>query len=239
MNHISSLRADNGEVASTHEDLCRLLKSYYSNVFAEADAVVSYTLSVNEVRVTESQNRMLTADFTFEEFTAAIKSMHPDKASGPDGLNSAFFQHFWKLLGEDVFKCCKNWLSECKLSANINDTMLVLIPKKDQVECVKDLRPIALCNILYKILAKTLANRLQKILSVPISEEQSAFVTGRNISDNVLVAFELLHFMKRKTSGGTGEVALKLDISKAYDRVCWDYLHNRGIIFVAQRSICQ
>lgn len=78
---------------------------------------------------------------------------------------------------------------------------MVLIPKKDKVEDAKDLRPIALCNVLYKVVAKVLANRLQKILPVLISEEQSAFVPGRNISDNVLAAFELIHYMKRKSSG--------------------------------------
>ena len=109
----------------------------------------------------------------------------------------------------------------------MNDTTLVLIPKKDNVDDPKDLRPIALCNVLYKIVTKVLANRLQKILPGVISEEQSAFVPGRNITDNVLVAFELLHYMKRKNSGQDGVVALKLNISKAYDRVNWRYLKHR------------
>lgn len=144
---------------------------------------------------------MLTMDLTFSEFTQAVKSMHPDKASGPDGLNPAFFQHFWGLLGEEVFKCCYQWLDEGIFPAEVNDTTLVLIPKKDNVDDPKDLRPIALCNVLYKILSKVLANRLQKILPNIISEEQSAFVSGRNITDNILVAFEILHYMKRKHSG--------------------------------------
>lgn len=88
-----------------------------------------------------------------------------------------------------------------------------------KVDDPKDLRPIALCNVLYRIIAKVQANRLQKILPQIISEEQSVFVPGKNITDNVLVAFEILHYMKRKNSGQDGVVALKLDISKAYDRV--------------------
>lgn len=84
---------------------------------------------------------------------------------------------------------------------------------------MKDFRPIALCNVLYKILAKILANHLKVLIPKLISENQSALITGRTITDNVLVAFEMLHHMKRKKSGQLGEVALKLDISKAYDRV--------------------
>lgn len=80
---------------------------------------------------------------------------------------------------------------------------------------------------MYKILAKVLANRLKEFLPNLISENQSTFVPSRNISDNVLVALELLHFMKRKNRGSEGEVALKLDISKAYDWVDWNFLRNR------------
>lgn len=153
--------------------------------------------------------------------------MHPDKASGPDGLNPAFFQQFWLILGKKVFTCCKEWLNKGSFPASLNDTNVVLIPKKENACCMKDLRPIALCNVLYKILAKVLANRLKLILPELISENQSAFVPGRNITDNVLVAFEVVHHMSKKNRGNDGEVALKLDISKVYDRVDWSYLKAR------------
>lgn len=92
---------------------------------------------------------------------------------------------------------------------------------------MKDLRPIALCNVLYKIIAKVLANRLKGVLPGFISDKQSAFVPNRSISDNVIVAFEAVHHMRRSRGGREGEIALKLDISKAYDKVSWVYLKQR------------
>lgn len=82
-----------------------------------------------------------------------------------------------------------------------------------------EIRPTVSCNVLYKILEKFLANRLKVILPVIISNNQAAFVPRRNIIDNVLIAFELIHYMRRLNKGQEGEVALKLDVSKAYDRV--------------------
>ena len=89
---------------------------------------------------------------------------------------------------------------------------------------MKDWCPIALCNVLYKIISKVLANRLKDVLPHCISDNQSAFVPGRSILDNAMVAIKVLHFMKTKTRGEDKYVALKLDISKAYDRMDWDYL---------------
>jgi hypothetical protein len=80
--------------------------------------------------------------------------------------------------------------------------------------------------VLYKIISKVLANRLKPLLNRYISVEQSAFVADRSILDNVMVAMETMHHMKCKTKGKIGEVALKINISKAYDRVDWSYLMN-------------
>lgn len=101
---------------------------------------------------------------------------------------------------------------------------MVLIPKVETTQSVRDLRPVSLCNVVYKIISKVLSNRLNEVLPDLVDRAQSAFVAGRAIQDNVLIAFEVIHAMKNKWNGRRGDMALKIDISKAYDRVDWNYL---------------
>lgn len=100
-------------------------------------------------------------------------------------------------MGKEVFDCCKDWLRGNSFPADLNHTNVVLVPKKENACHMKDLRPIALCNVLYKIMAKLLANRLKEVLPSLISEKQSAFVPGKSITDNVVVAFEIINHLKR------------------------------------------
>lgn len=118
---------------------------------------------------------------------------------------------------------CTAWLRCGVFPNSLNDTIVVLIPKVDNSICLKDLRPISLCNVLYKIVSKVLANRLKKVLH---NHFQYAFLPDRLITDNVTVAFEIIHSMRQKTKGTKFEAALKIDITKAYDRVDWLFLKH-------------
>ena len=105
-------------------------------------------------------------------------------------------------------------------------THICLIPKVKSPQQVTEFRPISLCNVVYRLISKILANRLKRVLDVVIDELQSAFVPGRLITDNVLVAFETMHCIDQRKKGKKALMAIKLDMSKAYDKVEWVYLET-------------
>ncbi|XP_075633544.1 uncharacterized protein LOC142606010 [Castanea sativa] len=175
-------------------------------------------------KVTLEMQQMFSNDFTAKEVEVALFQMGPTKAPGPGGMNALFYQKFWHVVGEIVIMVVLDFLNSGNMVPNINHTNIVFIPKVKNLEKMFDFRPISLCNVIYKIIFKVLANRLKQVLPQIISLAQSAFVLGRLITDKVLVAHETLHTMHCKKKGKKGSLALKLDISKAYDHVEWHFL---------------
>ena len=129
-------------------------------------------------------------------------------------------------MGPDVSNAVLSCLNFGTFLKSINHTFITLIPKVSNPENVSNFRPINLCNVLYKIISKVIANRLKPLLNSIILEAQSAFTADRLIIDNILIAFESLHYMKAQCSGKEGFMALKLDMSKTYDRVKWKFLER-------------
>ncbi|KAJ6999493.1 hypothetical protein NC653_010258 [Populus alba x Populus x berolinensis] len=112
----------------------------------------------------------------------------------------------WQLSPQDNIKRealteGENWMDRREFAAALTETLLVLIPKVDSPQAMKEFRPIALCNVLCKIRAEVLANRLRGTMPAIISPTQAAFVPGRAITDNVVVAFETIHYMKQCRKG--------------------------------------
>lgn len=136
-------------------------------------------------------------------------------------MSPIFYQKYWDVVGSSVINYVLNTLNSCKIPLGLNDTYICLIPKVKCPQKISEFRPISLCNVIYKVISKVLANRLKKILPEVISEEQSAFVLGRQITDNVFIAFETMHRINQKRDGKEGLMAVKLNMSKVYDRVEW------------------
>ena len=202
-----------------------IVYGFYSSLFTSSRPAGAHAvLEVIQPLITEDMNNGLTKEFTRHEVDIALKEMAPLKAPGPDGMPPLFFQSFWHLIGDDVSKVVLDCLNSCHIPEEFNFTYVTLIPKVKNPEKISEFRPISLCNVIYKLISKVLANRLKPLLPLIVSENQSAFQAGRVITDNILMAFETLHYMKNHQSGNTSFMALKLDMSKAYDRVEWSFM---------------
>lgn len=128
-----------------------------------------------------------------EEIEKIFKAPNDDKAPGPDGWNAVFYKSQWDIIKPNVISAAKGFFRTGKILKEINKTHIVLIPKSSEAKSVKDFRPISLCNLIYKITTKVMANRLQPILPLIISTNQCAFVNGRSIFDAVLMTNKILH----------------------------------------------
>jgi hypothetical protein len=124
-------------------------------------------------------------------------------------MPAMFYKTFWEVVGNKVTTEVLNVLSGAPMPAEWNNMIIALIPKVKNPVKVTDLWPISLCHVLYKIISKVLANHLKSILSDIISSSQSAFVPGRLASNNILIAFELTHYLVNQEEGGIGYAAIK------------------------------
>ncbi|KAL2931509.1 LINE-1 retrotransposable element ORF2 protein [Bienertia sinuspersici] len=172
----------------------------------------------------KAQADCLIADVTDAEVRTAVFQIGSLKAPGYDGTPAEFYQKMWPTVGNDVTRAIKHFFAHGYLLREWNLTLLALIPKVDRPSIPGDFRPISLCNVIYKIISKILANRLKEVLPHLISESQNAFLKGRLLSDNVLLGHELVDYIKGRKKGNTHWAALKVDLNKAYDRVSWDFI---------------
>lgn len=225
-NRISGLRTSDGGMVTEQDQIEAMASEFYASLFtAQVDSAPEEILPHVPVRVTAGMNEVLEAPYTAQEVENALFMMGANKAPGPDGFTAGFFQTHWDLVGPSVTNAVLNFLEGREMPDDMNQTTIVLIPKIKNPHDLKNYRPISLCNVVYKICSKVLANRFRGFLDEIISQEQSAFVPGRLITDNVLVAYECTHYLKRK-KGKSGACAIKLDMMKAYDRVEWNYLQG-------------
>ena len=124
--------------------------------------------------------------------------MDANTAPGPNGLPPLFYKQFWGKISWEVTEAILSVLNTGNIPTNLNHTFITLIPKVHSPRKVSEFKPISLSNVLYKLIAKVLANRLKPLLPKVIFETQSAFMSERLITDNILIAHETLHYLKEK-----------------------------------------
>uniref|UniRef100_A0A803P9A8 Reverse transcriptase domain-containing protein n=1 Tax=Cannabis sativa TaxID=3483 RepID=A0A803P9A8_CANSA len=153
--------------------------------------------------VSNSQEEYLLKEFSKEEVKKALFDIPGIKAPGPDGFTSCFFQDNWEMLGHDISEAVLSFLQPGKMLREINTTVLTLIPKCKCPNTVSEFRPIACCNVLYKVATKLICSRLKVILPDLVAQNQGGFITDSddkwaiaNKEDNLWIRWIYCVYMK-------------------------------------------
>ena len=225
-NYIGAIRDENDEWVFDVEIIKNMGVSFFTSLFNDElptrpDLICDVTFP--QIRLTDLIS--LDREISEAEIKNSLFSMGALKAPGPDGLNALFYQSQWEHVGKSIIDFIHYLWDDPVRIKEINETLIVLIPKKECPEVFQDLRPISLCNVIFKVVTKLVANRIKAILPYVVSPNQCSFVPGRHSSDNIIVAQEVIHSMRSMT-GKKGFFAIKIDLEKAYDRVNWRFLIN-------------
>lgn len=226
INRILSVKDPTGALITDPELVPQVFISYFSSLYSPRDALIRP--SVQEVErvirqpLAADQMCLLSNPVSDAEIKSTIFSLAKGKAPGPDGFSAEFFKSNWEIVGPLVLEAVHDFFRTGQLLREVNATILALVPKVPNASAVSDFRPIACCNTIYKVITKILANRIAAVLNVLISPSQNAFVKGRKIRDNILLAQEL--FAGFHLHPYLPKCAIKVDFHKAYDKVDWEFL---------------
>ncbi|KAL0804295.1 hypothetical protein Bca101_096785 [Brassica carinata] len=206
-----------------------MVVQFYSDLLGVENGSVT-PMTVDQIqqlhpfRCEASASVKLSAIPTDEEIRSTLFSLPKNKAPGPDGFSVEFFTSAWDLVGKDVISAVKSFFTTSVLPRQVNATVISLIPKVPGADKLSDFRPISLCNTVYKVISKIIASRLQDLTPDIVQRNQVGFVKGRILSENVLLASELVSDFNKEGTVTRG--CLQIDITKAYDNVDWRFLFN-------------
>jgi len=220
---ISSIRNDE-EIITEPERVTEHIVNYYNCLFSSNYFLQDSNLLEEVVPnlIDEPTNKLLTMIPSTKEIKNAVFDLNNEGAPGPNGFGACFFQTYWDIVHKEVTDAVIQFFQTGWLAPNYNANTLILIPKTSNADSIDQYRPIALANFKFKVITKVMADRLAKILPNIISVEQRGFIRGRNIKDCIILASEAINVLDKKSFGGN--LALKIDVSKAFDTLNWTFL---------------
>lgn len=197
------------QVVDVHDNHCRdqssierVFLTFYKELWNHTTTTMPTTfdaLPANLPSISDSVAASLIREVTIEEVYSTILDLPAGKSPGPDGFNSEFYQNFWPIIGDCLYAAIQFFFANSSIPTSWGKTFVTLIPKKNNPRHVTDFRPIALCNVNFKIITKLLANRLKLVLPNLIGREQVGFVSDRCSFDNIIAVQEAVHTLESDT----------------------------------------
>ena len=222
-NKIMSIQDSSGTMVSGHKSVSQVAVDYFTSTLGTCQTVSPCNLQhLNCPILSEAQQASLLAPITDDLILNTLKAMKKNKAPGPDGFSAEFFLAVWPIIQQDFCSAVKHFFATSNMHKGLNSTSIALIPKVPTPTVIQDFRPISLCTTVYKCVTKIIADRIKIVIPFIIDPAQSAFIPGRGISDNILLAQEIFRGYSRTT--GVAKCGIKVDLQKAFDSLDWNFL---------------
>ncbi|KAK2368688.1 hypothetical protein QL285_081866 [Trifolium repens] len=220
---ITSLQ-DGDLVLIEPEHISNHVVSFYKNLFC-TNLVLQEPLLAEEAipkLITDDINALLTLLPSIQEIKVVVYALNKDSAPGPDGFGAFFFHHYWDTVKTNLSNAVLQFFTTSWIMPGFNSNIIALLPKVQNATSIDQFRHITMENFKFKVISKIIADRLASVLPSIIFEEQMDFIHGRNIKDCLCIASEVANLLHNKSFGGN--LALKIDISKAFDTLEWSFL---------------
>nr|TKS08437.1 hypothetical protein D5086_0000103180 [Populus alba] len=232
-NLIPAVLNDQGYLTSSLEEVGSVFVQHFQRLLGSSSPVVALDSIVigQGPCLSSASHDLLLAPISSDEIQNVVFQFGNDKAPGLDGYTSLFFKKAWLIVGDDFCAAVQDFFHSGQMLKQINHSIIALVPKSSNVSSPSDFRSISYCNVIYKVIAKILANRQAHALKDIISPFQNAFLGDRFMSDNINLVQELLRQYGRKRSSPRS--LLKVDFRKAFDSVQWPFLDSllRHLVF--------
>ena len=214
----------NGETFSQSKDILNCLRNFYQDLYTAEpiDDDVAEMFLKDLPSLSSDDSSSLEMDFSFVEFETSLKQMQDNKSPGPDGLTKAFYVKFFDLIGETLVKLSRVIFENKHLTESQRLSYITLLCKDaNNASTMKNWRPISLLNYDYKIISKSITNRLSTVIETLVHEDQTCAVKGRSIFDNIHLLRNVIDYVEQKNLPC---IFLNLDQEKAFDRVSYEFL---------------
>ena len=214
----------NGEWIKGDKNIGKDAYEYFKELFTgESKSINETSLECIPRMVTQEHNDRINSQPTMNDLQEVVFSMNPNFAAGANGINGYFFRKCWHIINHYFMRLVLAFFSIHDIPKYFSHSSIVILPKMNNPNKLKEFRPISLSNFIRKIISKLLSTRLSPILPYFLSLDQFGFVKGRSITETNMLSQEITLQIKEPNVGSN--VIIKLDIAKAYDRVSWAYIY--------------